>query len=198
LLQLMEALMASPACAQHGVSQKCCSVAAVAVSRKCHCRLGLPKGHTGRLQHVHDECLNRHSAIVEAEVLSEAEDLAGIAPSSARIVGRAAAAPVAERVGTDAWLGKGHGASPERPPVAGLAPDMEEPERETSYMVLRGQESVPGAGKSGQAARLFVGVLTAGKNSDRRAAIRDTWGGDSRLHRCAPVPVAAASTACQG
>ena len=31
--------------------------------------------------------------------------------------------------------------------------------------------------------RLFVGVLTGGANADRRAAIRETWGGDKRLHR---------------
>ena len=34
--------------------------------------------------------------------------------------------------------------------------------------------------------RLFVGVLTGGANTDRRAAIRETWGRDKRLHRCRP------------
>ena len=34
--------------------------------------------------------------------------------------------------------------------------------------------------------RLFVGVLTSGANADRRAAIRETWGKDKRLHRCRP------------
>ena len=40
-------------------------------------------------------------------------------------------------------------------------------------------------GLSGEASgvRLFVGVLTGGANADRRAAIRETWGGDKRLHR---------------
>ena len=40
-------------------------------------------------------------------------------------------------------------------------------------------------GMSGEASgvRLFVGVLTGGANVDRRAAIRQTWGGDKRLHR---------------
>ena len=35
--------------------------------------------------------------------------------------------------------------------------------------------------------RLFVGVLTGGANADRRAAIRETWGKDKRLHRCRPL-----------
>jgi hypothetical protein len=34
--------------------------------------------------------------------------------------------------------------------------------------------------------RLFVGVLTGGANADRRAAIRETWGRDKRLHRWGP------------
>ena len=34
--------------------------------------------------------------------------------------------------------------------------------------------------------RLFVGVLTGGANADRRAAIRETWGKDKRLHRYRP------------
>lgn len=37
--------------------------------------------------------------------------------------------------------------------------------------------------------RLFVGVLTGGANADRRAAIRETWGKDKRLHRCGPLCV---------
>ena len=32
--------------------------------------------------------------------------------------------------------------------------------------------------------KIFVGVLTAGKNKVARQAIRDTWGSDARLHRC--------------
>ena len=36
--------------------------------------------------------------------------------------------------------------------------------------------------------RLFVGVLTGGANADRRAAIRETWGADKRLHRWPGTP----------
>lgn len=35
----------------------------------------------------------------------------------------------------------------------------------------------------GKGFRVFVGVLSSAKNADRRNAIRQTWGGDSRLHR---------------
>ena len=36
--------------------------------------------------------------------------------------------------------------------------------------------------------KVFVGVLTAGKNKVARQAIRDTWGSDPRLHRCIVIP----------
>jgi hypothetical protein len=39
----------------------------------------------------------------------------------------------------------------------------------------------PGTGASG--VRLFVGVLTAGAHGERRAAARETWASDPRLHR---------------
>ena len=35
--------------------------------------------------------------------------------------------------------------------------------------------------------KVFVGVLTAGKNKVARQAIRDTWGSDPRLHRCSVI-----------
>ena len=51
--------------------------------------------------------------------------------------------------------------------------------------------------------RLFVGVLTGGANADRRAAVRETWGKDKRLHRYRPSTctliegIAATSKHCQ-
>ena len=45
-----------------------------------------------------------------------------------------------------------------------------------------------GAAEDTRRVRLFVGVLTGGRNADRRAAIRETWGKDRRLHRYLPPP----------
>lgn len=65
--------------------------------------------------------------------------------------------------------------------------DSEEPEGDVSYTVLNRWEMASSIGNTGNqgkgAVKLFVGVLTAGKNADRRDAIRETWGSDPRLHR---------------
>ena len=53
----------------------------------------------------------------------------------------------------------------------------------TAYRVVSQIRWHGGVSGETSGVRLFVGVLTEGSNADRRAAIRETWGGDKRLHR---------------
>lgn len=53
----------------------------------------------------------------------------------------------------------------------------------TAYRIVSHIRWHGGAGGDTSRVRLYVGVLTSGKNADRRAAIRETWGRDERLHR---------------
>ena len=70
-------------------------------------------------------------------------------------------------------LGGGQGGTSADPPPAGNA------------------SAAGAAGAGGPPPRLFVGVLSAAANADARAAIRETWGADARLHRCGPPGPAA-------
>ena len=69
------------------------------------------------------------------------------------------------------------------------APRGQEGEEEVDWKLMSRQDLYRGAGGAGGngtgGVRLFVGVLTAGRNVERRQAIRETWGSDPRLHRWA-------------
>lgn len=71
------------------------------------------------------------------------------------------------------------------------APGGQEEQEEIDWKLMSRQDLYRGAGGAGGNGtggdvRLFVGVLTAGRNVERRQAIRETWGSDPRLHRWAP------------
>ena len=84
-----------------------------------------------------------------------------------------------------------HGMGPESADEGGGVRQPEAPavpEQERSWSLMSREDLLRPDRVGGNASadvRLFVGVLTAGKNVERRQAIRETWGADPRLHRWA-------------
>lgn len=179
--------------------QTCCALAAVLASRRCHCRLGVPRQSIAQLEHVTQQCMRAHRAMVEEHISGL---LPGTAPNDAPGSSPAAAGEADREPAPGSWADLTRGAmdSTRETTVDGVASTIEadlgsgaeggneSPEGEPRYTMFgqwARQEQL--AGGAVPPVRLFVGVLTAGKNVDRRAAIRDSWGADRRLHRCASI-----------
>lgn len=182
------------------MQQKCCSLASILAARRCHCRLGVPRQTMSQLEHVQHQCIRAHRAIVEQQIFNrtaaEAADTPAsfpaaataisekVAPGSWADLARASAGGDASIYGETATVDEESSASSVGRLEAGTEKD-EGLQGEVTYSVF-GSSGAGVAPASAAAIKLFVGVLTAGKNADRRAAIRESWGSDRRLHRCAP------------
>jgi hypothetical protein len=186
-------------CGSGNVQQKCCSLASILAARRCHCRLGVSRQSMSQLEHMQHHCIRAHRAIVEQQIFNrtaaEAADTPGsfpaaataisreIAPGSWADLARASAGGEASMYGETATVDEESSASSVGRLEAGTEKD-EGLQGEVTYSVF-GSSGAGSAPASAAAVKLFVGVLTAGKNADRRAAIRESWGSDRRLHRCA-------------
>ncbi len=182
------------------LEQKCCSLSSVLAARRCHCRLGVPRQAKAQLEQMHHRCMHAHREIIEQEIFNQLPP--GASPVAPTAGGFQEAAKISDREaapGTFADLAKAssgtdasveEGALAEDNSAAGesarvIAEDSEDVHGKPTYSVF-GTGAV-GSQATGRPVKLFVGVLTAGKNADRRAAIRESWGSDRRLHRCAAV-----------
>ena len=178
------------------VEQSCCSLSSVLAARRCHCRLGVPRQAKAQLEHIHYRCMHAHREIVEQQIFHQLPP--GASPVAAVPGGFQEAA---KRLGREAAPGTwgdlaqassgrdapAQGAQGEDTSSARESPGVDEEESEDvhgqpTYAVFGSGGT--GGQPTGRPVKLFVGVLTAGKNADRRAAIRESWGSDRRLHRC--------------
>ncbi len=195
-MQLTKAL---GSCSSSDLQQKCCSLASVLAARRCHCRLGVPRQAKAQLEHVQHQCIRAHHAIVEQQIFNQSPAGAdGEAPGSSVAV----AVKPGRKVAPGSWADIAKASERGDTSVDGVAEAESVSGAEGLEASTEGDDGLQGeptystfgslGGSASSAAagpvKLFVGVLTAGKNADRRAAIRASWGSDRRLHRCAAMP----------